>query len=185
VNGVPCLPFSELRERLALRIARIYRAEDICVMHGDFCFGNILCDIPSGIVRLIDPRGSFGVGSEGIYGDRKYDLAKLYHSAVSGYDYFANDMFSLEILEENRVQYTLSWRENRDAVSRIAIETIRDLNASLDEIALINSLLFLSMVPLHRESPARQVALYAHGLQMLNQQLLGTINHVEHEENLY
>jgi len=185
VNGVPCLPFAELVERLAPRISQLYRAEDIRVMHGDFCFGNILCDIPSGIIRLIDPRGSFGSDSVGIHGDRKYDLAKLYHSAVSGYDYFANDMFSVEVTEGNRVEYKLSWRENRAVVAGLAIAMIRDLNISLDEIALINSLLFLSMVPLHRDSPARQVALYAHGIKMLNQQLLGTTNHQEHEENLY
>lgn len=171
VNGVTCLPFPELRNRLALRLAQIYKPEDICVMHGDFCFGNILCDIPSGIVRLIDPRGSFGGGCEGIYGDRKYDLAKLYHSAVAGYDYFANDMFSLEICEVNSVRYTLSWRENKELVGELAIKTILDLNAPLDDIALINAIIFLSMIPLHGESTSRQIALYAHGLEMLNQQL--------------
>jgi hypothetical protein len=94
-------------------------------------------------------------------------------------------MFSVEFTEGNRVEYKLSWRENRPVVAGLAIAMIRDLNVSLYEITLINSLLFLSMVPLHRDSPARQVALYAHGIKMLNQQLLGTTNHQEHEENLY
>jgi hypothetical protein len=37
-----------------------------------------------------------------------------------------------------------------------------------DEVRLLEGLLFLSMCPLHEDSPARQVAMFATGLRILN-----------------
>ncbi len=68
------------------------------VVHGDFCFGNIISsvndvkDITS--IKLIDPRGSWG--KLGIYGDCRYDIAKLYHSFDGCYEYLTNNLYKLE-----------------------------------------------------------------------------------------
>ena len=37
-------------------------------MHGDYCFSNIIFNHKDGIVKLIDPTGSFG-SKIGIYGE--------------------------------------------------------------------------------------------------------------------
>lgn len=167
VNGRRLQPFSALLPELRARLAAMYRDEDWCVMHGDFCFNNILYDVPSGIVRLIDPRGSFGERCVGIYGDRKYDLAKLKHSAEHGYDFLVNGLFTLR-RDGDAFEYAIPTRECGPLVAALTRETIAELGASNAEVELLTSLLFLSMCPLHAEDPARQLTMYLHGLRLLN-----------------
>lgn len=72
------LPF--FLELLDSCVERLYILDDISCIHGDFCLSNILYDTNNNILKLIDPRGYFG--EYGIYGDVKYDLAKMRHSLV-------------------------------------------------------------------------------------------------------
>jgi len=167
VNGRVCRPFVALTSELQSRLTGMCRDQDFCVMHGDFCFSNILYDMPSGIVRLIDPRGSFGEQCVGIYGDQKYDLAKLAHSAEHGYDFLVNGLYSLK-RAGNSIEYSLATRECGPLVASLSRGLIAELGYDNDEIALLTSLLFLSMCPLHSEDSTRQLAMYAHGLLSLN-----------------
>ncbi|HFP9118331.1 TPA: capsular biosynthesis protein, partial [Enterococcus faecium] len=48
------------------------------IIHGDLCFANILVDNNFSFIKVIDPRGKFG--KYDIYGDFRYELAKLFHS---------------------------------------------------------------------------------------------------------
>jgi streptomycin 6-kinase len=52
------------------------------VLHGDFCFSNILYDFRMGRIKTIDPRGIDLNNELTIYGDTRYDLAKLSHSIL-------------------------------------------------------------------------------------------------------
>ena len=64
-------------------------------MHGDFCFSNILYDFKSQSIKVIDPRGLSGDGKEqSIYGDLRYDVAKLAHSVIGKYDFIIAGRFS-------------------------------------------------------------------------------------------
>ena len=74
-----------------------------CVVHGDLCLSNILYDLRSRICKLLDPRGSFGAA--GIYGDPRYDVAKLYHSIYGLYDFIANDLFHVSINGAGAVEF--------------------------------------------------------------------------------
>lgn len=167
INGRRRRPFRALVDELTARVAALHREKDFCVMHGDFCFNNILYDVPSGIVRLVDPRGSFGERCVGIYGDRKYDLAKLKHSAEHGYDFLVNGLFSLE-RDGKKFHYAIATRECSPLVAELSRGLIAGLGGDNAEIELLTSLLFLSMGPLHAEDPARQLAMYVHGLNLLN-----------------
>jgi dTDP-glucose pyrophosphorylase len=82
-----------LRAELQKRIASLAQRTRGAITHGDYCFSNILYDVSNQIVRLIDPRGSFN--RPGIYGDPRYDVAKLRHSTHGCYDYITADMFQL------------------------------------------------------------------------------------------
>jgi hypothetical protein len=170
INGRRCRPYQAMESELRQRLAAMYDERDFCVMHGDYCFNNILYDMPSGIVRLIDPRGSFGEQSIGIYGDRKYDAAKLNHSASHGYDFLVNGLFTLRH-DGGRIDYTIASRECSPLLASLTHETFADLGLRLADIELLTSLLFLSMCALHTEAPARQLAMYAHGLALLNASL--------------
>ena len=167
INGHPCLPFAELKNTLEARLFQMYHDDDFCIMHGDYCFSNILFDVPSGIIRLIDPRGSFGDRCVGIYGDQKYDLAKLKHSAEHGYDFIVNGLYTLE-RNSGTIEYKLGSRECTPLVARLARELVIDLGYKNEDIDLLTSLLFLSMCPLHAEDSRRQLVMYAHGLKLLN-----------------
>lgn len=65
--------------------------------HGDPTFSNTLVD-NNLRVWFIDPRGYFA--NPGIWGDPMYDFAKVYYSAVGGYDAFNRRKFKLHIDDE-------------------------------------------------------------------------------------
>ncbi|MCF6764276.1 aminoglycoside phosphotransferase family protein [Thiotrichales bacterium 19S3-7] len=141
--------------------------DDICIVHGDFCFSNLLFDSRVQAVKCVDPRGVDPVGNFTIYGDRRYDLAKLYHSVVGMYD----------LIIANQCKLTTN---KDDCVSSISFYLEDDLQVSLEkifkstllgrysekEIIAISVHLFLSMLPLHYDRPDRQKAFIANALRL-------------------
>ena len=75
------------------------------VIHGDPSFSNSLVDKDNQI-WLIDPRGSFG--NTKIYGDRRYDWAKFYYSAVGNYDSMNSKKFKVTIKDIPDVQLEIA-----------------------------------------------------------------------------
>lgn len=139
------------------------------LVHGDFCFSNLLYDLRSNGVRMIDPRGLDASGHVSIYGDPRYDIAKLYHSAVGLYDHIVADNYVLT--RASGLDFNLQLPETdpvtliRDAFLRhsfggMPLEQARSLPIAI--------LLFLSMPPLHAESAKRQDALLANGLRLFD-----------------
>jgi hypothetical protein len=68
--------------------------QDVTVLHGDFCFSNIMISDDLKTVKLIDPRGGFGGSS--IYGPKAYDIAKLCQSSYSWYDKIVEGYYRLD-----------------------------------------------------------------------------------------
>lgn len=60
-------------------------------IHGDMTFGNIIIRNDQTLF-LIDPRGKFGRTS--FFGDKRYDLAKIYYSVVGNFESLNNGDFS-------------------------------------------------------------------------------------------
>ena len=62
INELSVLSIQEIYESIPFIIkkSKIYENTELCIIHGDFCFSNILFDRKNTSVRLIDPRGSFG-----------------------------------------------------------------------------------------------------------------------------
>jgi hypothetical protein len=56
INGQRSSSFKTLLPKTEKAIEDLFSADDFSVMHGDFCFNNILYDSYSGTIRLIDPR---------------------------------------------------------------------------------------------------------------------------------
>lgn len=138
----------------------------LCPIHGDFCFSNLLFDPKVRLVKLIDPRGEFGV--PGIYGDARYDLAKLSHSFCGGYDFIVSDRFSLDLEASGKINFQNSMGPYHEQVKHI-FETV--LLSSLEtkhQVSAIEALLFLSMLPLHVDAPKRQLAMLATGLSLFD-----------------
>ena len=137
------------------------------LVHGDLCLSNILYDLRCRICKFIDPRGSFGV--PGIYGDPRYDIAKIYHSVYGLYDFITNDLFDVSI-DERAITLAIRVRPLHDDVCR---RFERTFFKAFDrrEILLLTGLLFASMPALHYDSPKRQIAMYARAVQLLNEAL--------------
>lgn len=140
--------------------------DDLAIMHGDLCFSNILYDSRSGVVKCIDPRGLTPSGDISIYGDKRYDYAKLYHSIVGFYDFIIADRYEYSLNDDG---YSIQFSGEYDEVYRSFITTVLDVSGySEKEILAINVHLFLSMLPLHYDNPSRQQAFIANALRLFN-----------------
>ncbi|WP_166239876.1 hypothetical protein [Paenibacillus turpanensis] len=135
------------------------------IIHGDFCFSNILYNPQSKIFRLIDPRGSFGTFT--VQGDILYDIAKLSHSVRSFYDFIVRDHFYYNRIE-NCVTYKLYLTAEHRKISELFDDIF--LGESTEKrraVQFIEGILFLSMIPLHHDKPKRQIAMLVTGLNLL------------------
>lgn len=171
LNGQQLPSLRQIVEELISYIA-ITRPEDICFWHGDFFFGNLFFDFNPQRVIMVDPRGQLSDGSFCQFGDIRYDIGKLSHSALGGYDriimgrcFFKQyDPLTLEFdmpditkfLEEGSAPYFL---ETIKTAFGLGEATVRALGA----------IMFFSMLPLHKDAPDRQMRLLASGLQQYRQ----------------
>lgn len=136
---------------------------DIGVVHGDLFFSNILIDGDN--FKLIDPRGSIN-DEFSIYGDRRYDLAKLRHSISGGYDYIINNKYSLSY-KNNIVDYKIDFNYDNYDATRYFDQRVRYLGYNVDDIKFIEGLLFLNMIPLHKENFEHQLLFYMTSLEKI------------------
>lgn len=94
INRKSCRnPFCDMRSFEEIMEKNLLKNLRYTVIHGDCTFSNTLVD-DKNQVWFIDPRGTFG-GSK-IYGDPRYDWAKLYYSAVGNYDKINSKKFSVD-----------------------------------------------------------------------------------------
>lgn len=137
------------------------------LMHGDPCFSNILYDFKSKTIKVLDPRGIDSQGNVCIYGDFRYDVAKLAHSILGMYDFIIGGRFKYS--EKGTYDLTLEFDNDK------SMEQVQDYfqgksfgGYSLDELSVYAILvhLFLSMLPLHKDHPKRQKAMLANALRI-------------------
>lgn len=148
--------------------------EEFTIIHGDLCFTNILIDDKLNFLRLIDPRGKFGKCD--IYGDKRYELAKLFHCLDGKYDYIIKDLFDIKV-NKTQIELAININKNNNCIFECFLDVFKDDIKNIREIRLIESLLFLSMIPLHTENIRRQYAMLATGLLLLNKcNLIGEKN---------
>jgi len=115
--------------------------QKITIMHGDYCFSNILFDIVANKPYLIDPRGYISKNQEPtILGPYLYDEVKLAHSFVCQYDF---------IIAGRDIDYKTFDRRIDFFLEYFQMEKEFLLHG------LIN--LFLTMIPLHSDSKERQL----------------------------
>jgi hypothetical protein len=149
------------------KIISIYNKEDFCIMHGDFCFNNILYEPYTSALKLIDVRGSFNSLKSTIYGDQKYDYAKLSHSAVHFYDYLIAGQYKFH-KNNKKLFYEFLIKENYKLISDECNNQIRKNGYNIKDIDFIVGISFLSMTALHKEDKLRQMVMFLHGITILN-----------------
>jgi dTDP-glucose pyrophosphorylase len=165
INGKKYKGWSYFEPKLESFIDFLFDKNDNTVLHGDFCFSNVLFDLNNGITRLIDPRGNWG--KHILFGDIKYDIAKLRHSISGSYDFIVNDLFNYE-QTENEITYNFNLYNNTHNKISILFDNMLQKQNLLEKIQLIEGLLFISMLPYHADKPDRQVLMFAKGIENLN-----------------
>lgn len=137
-----------------------------CVIHGDLCFSNILFDSRSGALKLVDPRGMNLDGNPTIYGDQKYDLAKLAHSVIGMYDFIIAGRYQL--VEVDKLDLIISFDDSArvNSIQKIFMNTEFIPGYDTTKILPLVVLLFLSMLPLHNDRPDRQRAMFVNALRI-------------------
>jgi len=165
--------------RLA-RTAGLLTAGHFTIIHGDLCLSNILYDPRNCAIRLIDPRGSFGAWD--IYGDPDYDLAKLCHSIAGDYDLIVNGQVTVDWTPGDftiRPHVNARHRLVKQVFAGWLAERCGDADRAR-RVALIESLLFLSMPPLHKDRPQAQRAFLCTGLLKFAE--AAGLTHVDQEQ---
>jgi dTDP-glucose pyrophosphorylase len=167
INGRRVPNLSAQWPRIETAVARMAEGAEATVVHGDLCLSNILYDLRARVCKLLDPRGRFGVA--GIFGDPRYDVAKLYQCVYGLYDFIMSDLFEVAV-DGARVRLAIH-AAARHAQIRERFERVFFTRFHREEILLVTALLFASMPALHYEAPRRQLAMYARALELLDEAL--------------
>ena len=166
INGIVYKNLTDILEIIKNTVEKsLLNIDKFCIIHGDLCFANMLIDDKLNFVKLIDPRGKFGQFD--IYGDQRYEIAKLYHSVDGKYDYIIKDLFDAG-RDGNSINYRI--KDNKDfSMFELMKQSFGDIIAGHEkEIEIIEALLFLSMIPLHGENINHQYAMLGTGIEILN-----------------
>ena len=147
---------------------KLYTRKEMGVVHGDLCLNNILFDPGNRLFKLIDPRGNFG--SKTLFGDIKYDLAKLRFSLVGHYDFIVSDLFKISLGDKvNEFKYNNYSDEYHLRIGQKLDSLLVKRGYDLKKIRIIEALLFLSVIPHHYDYPDRQKAMFVTAIKLLNE----------------
>lgn len=136
VNGRRCRNVFYYKRELENRLQQLH-CDTFDFIHGDCTFSNLMIR-DNGDPVLIDPRGYFGYTE--LYGDVRYDWAKLYYSIVGNYDTFNLKKFRLHIYESD-VQLDIEsngWGDMED-------DFFEQTEADPYEIKLLHAVIWLSL----------------------------------------
>lgn len=136
INGRRCRNVYYHKYELA-KILEKLSCDRFCFIHGDCTFSNLMLR-ENGEPVLIDPRGYFGYTE--LYGDVRYDWAKLYYSIVGNYDRFNLKEFRLDITE-NGVELAIASNHWEDMEEDFFEMT----GADRKEIKLLHAVIWLSL----------------------------------------
>lgn len=169
VNGTKYPGWKYYLEFITETINDISKKSECQIIHGDLCFSNILFEPSTGIIRFIDPRGEFY--EEGIYGDFRYDIAKLLHSIHGKYDYIIHGMYTLNKINCKSYDFRTLESQLEYNIEKVFFNKLKQKYKSneIREFLVLEALLFLTMLPLHSDDEARQKCFYLIAIKILDQ----------------
>lgn len=133
-------------------------------IHGDPTFSNSIVD-RNLRTWFIDPRGYFA--KPGVWGDPVYDFAKVYYSAIGGYDSFNRRKFKLYIDDE-----TVEVIVEEPIFSKAGKEVFADFfNNDLHKIEILHGLIWLALSGYAKDDIDSILGSFYYGLYWLEQGL--------------
>ncbi len=121
--------------------------------HGDPCFSNILYNGEIGLFRLIDPRGA--EAREDAFVHPLYDLAKFSHSVLGGYDFVNAGLAESRLDATMQLSLTMQHGGPPKWMKDAFRARMSALGWDMQLVRAIEASLFLSMLPLHIDSPEK------------------------------
>ncbi len=167
INNIEVGSLKQIVDKLEY-IVESSKPRESSLMHGDFCFSNILYDTRSDRIVLIDPRGIVN-GEQTLFGDIRYDISKLGHSIVGRYDQIVGGQLIAKQPKLGSFIFNVPANEQSDWLEAQFFRSCAGGIPFDDEVVNAATVsLFLSMIPLHSDSPVRQVTFFANALRLFN-----------------
>lgn len=129
------------------------------ICHGDLVFSNIIYNSANNSLKLIDPRGNFCDNI--IYGDIRYDIAKLSQCVIGNYDYIVNGLYTLD-----GTNYTLYSSTSNELKQKLFDVVTTGYNKN--DILFLVIVQFMTMIPLHKENENNQMLMHYRAIELLN-----------------
>lgn len=140
INGRKCRNILYYRRELQEKIDEMkLNCKKFDFIHGDCTFSNLMVRDDNRPV-LIDPRGYFGFTE--LYGDARYDWAKLYYSVVGNYDQFNLKRFRL-VIEDETGEINLNINSNH--WEDLEDDFFEMTGSNKEEIKLLHAVIWLSL----------------------------------------
>lgn len=139
------------------------------VQHGDLCLTNMFYDFRTHKIKVIDPRGKIPGCKNSIWGDLRYDMAKITHSLIGRYEYILSGRYNCKGFDSGDL--TIDFPYDSTSVNSghlIDSFSLNGLKLDSDQILSITIHLFISMLPLHKDRPDRQRAFIANVLRLFS-----------------
>ncbi|MGS0682199.1 capsular biosynthesis protein [Shewanella sp. 125m-7] len=144
------------------------------ILHGDFCFSNILYDFRTCNIKVIDPRGIDAQDKVTTYGNTVYDIAKLAHSVIGLYDSIIAGYFK-GTLEQQNLSFSIASDSRQEQIIADFIKLIHEeFSITENELYAMQIQLFLSMLPLHSDTPERQLGFIGNAYRLFDKIKLNT-----------
>lgn len=141
VNGRKCRNVYYHKRTLEKALDKLVEnCSEFSFIHGDCTFSNMMLR-ENGNPVLIDPRGYFGYTR--LYGDARYDWAKVYYSIAGNYDRFNLKHFRLHISDNAEEGVKLEIDSNH--WEALADDFIKMTGQSEWEIKLLHAVIWLSL----------------------------------------
>ncbi len=143
--------------------------DGLSLWHGDFHFANIFYDFRSQRIKTIDPRGMLPDGSISLYGDPRYDIAKLSHSVIGLYDFILAGRYALEYDGNRSIGVVFDVPDSFQTLTQDYMSMSIGGRRTADQSNLaMTALLFLSMLPLHSDRRDRQYVMLANAFRLFH-----------------
>jgi hypothetical protein len=165
INGRRNRRPENLLEELFTRLSNQLSNTSYCFTHGDPTLTNMI-DV-EGRVVLIDPRGAFG--STEIYGDPRYDIAKVYFSVVGAFDAYNHHRFKISKSHDVKFDYLIESKLKVNELDTIFRQIF--INSAEEDVLIkyIHATIWLSLFPHLEETEDHTLVAYLHGTKLINQ----------------
>ncbi len=141
VNGKKCRNVLYYLNELETKLDKLKSScEKFAFIHGDCTFSNLMVREDNSPV-FIDPRGYFGYTE--LFGDIRYDWAKMYYSIVGNYDQFNLKRFRLTIDNDQDIGVSLNIQSN--CWEELEGDFFKLTGANPYEIKLLHAVIWLSL----------------------------------------